>query len=85
MISGEQIAMLDSNLLKILSHSLVRFLCFIYTNSALVSLTILVTLLTMGTAIINMNHFGEGLMQKLDNPNGDRDASDRNVFELENR
>ncbi len=40
----------------------------------------------MGAAIVNMNHFGEGLMQKLDNPNGTVDRRDltetNNAFEL---
>lgn len=39
----------------------------------------------MAAAVVNMNHFGEGLMQKLDNPNGsEQDAYDggNSAFEL---
>jgi uncharacterized BrkB/YihY/UPF0761 family membrane protein len=54
----------------------------------LVSLTIIVTLLTMAAAIANMQHFGEGLMQRLAssaNLNSDRENPEPESFAFEAR
>ena len=46
-----------------LQEILLRFLVIFIAN--VVALTMAVTVLTMGAAIANMQHFGEGLMERL--------------------
>ncbi len=64
MIFGE-----NDNLALTLPEILWLFLVIQFFLIFLVALTIIVTILTMGAVIVNLQHFGEGLMQRLASSN----------------